>query len=186
MSKIGIITGSTRDTRVNLQVAQYLKDFAQEKFADHEFEIVDIKDYQLPEFNEAIPPAYATERADANVAKFAEKISSLDGFVFVTPEYNRGITSGLKNALDSLSHEWHNKPAGIASYGGQLGAQAAMSLRPILANLKMASVSSQATFSIMTDFENMQTFKPAAYHAGNIEALFADVLLWAKAFETIR
>lgn len=186
MSKIGIITGSTRDARVNLQVAEYLKNFAEEKFSDHQFEIVDIKEYDLPAFNEAIPPAYATERADSQVAKFAEKISSLDGYVFVTPEYNRGITSGLKNAIDSLAHEWHNKPAGISSYGGQLGAQAAMSLRPILANLKLATVSSQTTFSIMTDFENMQTFKPADYHAGNIEALFADVLLWAKAFASIR
>lgn len=186
MSKIGIITGSTRDTRVNLQVAQYLRDFAQKSFQDHEFEIVDIKSYQLPEFNEAVPPAHTKNRQNLQVAKFSQKISSFDGYVFVTPEYNRGITSGLKNALDSLAHEWHNKAAGIASYGGQLGAQAAMSLRPILANLKLATVSSQATFSIISDFENRQIFKPAEYHTETIKALFMDVLLWSKAFESIR
>ena len=186
MSKIAIITGSTRDNRVNLQVAEYLLNFAQTNFPDHQFEIVDIKEYDLPTFNEAMPPGFTTERNHPNVKRFSQKISESDGFIFVTPEYNRATSSSLKNAIDSLYHEWNHKPAGIASYGGQLGASAATSLRSILANLKVATVASQATFSIMTDFENMAAFKPAEYHAGSIKGLFEDILLWSKAFESIR
>ena len=88
--------------------------------------------------------------------------------------------------MDSLYHEWNNKAAGIASYGGQLGASAAFGLRPALANLKLATVASQATFSLMTDFKNMSDFQPADYHANSIKALFEDVLLWAQAFASIR
>lgn len=186
MTKIALVTGSTRDNRVNRQVADYLLDFAVKNYPDHLFEIVDIKEYDLPTFNEPTPPGFTTERNHPSVKKFSDKIQEFDGYIFVTPEYNRGITSSLKNALDSLFFEWNNKSAGIASYGGQLGAQAAMSLRPILANLKLASVSSQATFSIMTDFVNMSEFKPADYHAGSIKSLFDDVILWAKALKTIR
>lgn len=55
MTRIGIITGSTRDVRVNLQVAEWVKDFADNKDIDAEFEIVDIKESGLGRFNEAIP-----------------------------------------------------------------------------------------------------------------------------------
>lgn len=186
MSKIAIVTGSTRDSRVNLQVAEYLLKFAQENFADHTFELVDIKEYDLPILNEALPPAFTTERNHPNVKRFSEKIQEFDGYIFVTPEYNRATSPSLKNALDSLYHEWNNKAAGIASYGGQLGASAAFGLRPVLANLKLATVASQATFSLMTDFKNMSDFQPADYHANSIKALFEDVLLWAQAFASIR
>ena len=57
MTKIGIVTGSTRESRVNMQVAEWLKDFAEKLNTDAEFEIVDIKDYEAPLFKEAVPPA---------------------------------------------------------------------------------------------------------------------------------
>ena len=46
MVKIGIITGSTRDSRVNLKVAEWVKSIA-DKRTDAEYESVDIKDYNL-------------------------------------------------------------------------------------------------------------------------------------------
>ena len=33
------------------------------------------------------------------------------------PEYNRGYSAPLKNALDYLYPEWHHKPVGFVSYG---------------------------------------------------------------------
>ena len=99
MSKIAIVTGSTRDTRVNLQVAEYLLKFAQENFADHTFELVDIKEYDLPILNEALPPAFTTERNHPNVKRFSEKIQEFDGYIFVTPEYNRATSPSLKKCF---------------------------------------------------------------------------------------
>lgn len=51
---------------------------------------------------------------------FRKVIEDLDGFIFVTPEYNRSIPALLKNALDVASrpagfNKWSGKPAGIIS-----------------------------------------------------------------------
>ena len=60
MVNIGIILGSTRDARVSRQVAEYVLE--KTKNVDTaEFEIVDIKDYDLPLFNETVPPAMANK-----------------------------------------------------------------------------------------------------------------------------
>jgi len=49
--------------------------------------------------------------------RWAEKIGSFDAYIFVTPEYNHGISGALKNAIDFLCQEWNNKAAGFVSYG---------------------------------------------------------------------
>ena len=53
---------------------------------------------------------------------WAAKIGSFDGYVFVTPEYNHGISGALKNAIDFLFREWNDKAAGFVSNGGAGGA----------------------------------------------------------------
>lgn len=50
MVKIGIIVGSTRDGRVSIQVADWVKSFTTDR-TDAEFEVIDIKDYNFDEFN---------------------------------------------------------------------------------------------------------------------------------------
>lgn len=57
MVRIGIITGSTRDLRVNTQVAEWVKSIADQR-TDAEFELVDIKDYNLPRYNESVPAVF--------------------------------------------------------------------------------------------------------------------------------
>ncbi len=142
MVKIGIITGSTRDSRVNIQVAEWVKSIADQR-TDVEFELVDIKDYNLPKFNEPIPAIMSQDYQAPEAKVWSEKISELDGFVFVTPEYNKAITSGLKDAIDYLYVEWNHKAAGIVSYGSTLGVSAANNLRLILTVPKVATVGTQ-------------------------------------------
>src|SRR5690606_23460494 len=98
MVKIGIITGSTRDARVNIQVAEWVKSIA-DKRNDAEFELVDIKAYNLPKFNEPVPAIMSQDYQAPEVKAWSEKISELDGFVFITPEYNKAVSSGLKDAI---------------------------------------------------------------------------------------
>ena len=120
MVKIGILTGSTRDSRVNSQVAEWVKSMA-DKRGDADYELVDIKDYNLPRFNEPIPAIMSQDYTTPEAHVWSKKINELDGFIFVTPEYNKAITSGLKDAIDYLYVEWNNKAAGIVSYGSTLG-----------------------------------------------------------------
>lgn len=39
-------------------------------------------------------------------------VGSFDGYVFVTPEYNHGISAALKNALDFVYAEWNTQCMG--------------------------------------------------------------------------
>ena len=66
---------------------------------DAEYELVDIKDFELPLLDEPIPPSMGKYQ-QPHTKRWAAKIASLDAFVFVSPEYNHGIPAALKNAID--------------------------------------------------------------------------------------
>jgi NAD(P)H-dependent FMN reductase len=185
MLKIGIITGSTRDTRVNDQVAQWINELAADR-TDAKFEVVDIKSYNLPLYNEPVPAIFSSEYQAPEAKAWSEKINELDGFIFVTPEYNRGITSALKNAIDSLYAEFNNKAAGIVSYGSAGGTTAAQQLRVILSVPQVAVVGSQPALNLFTDFEEMSRFKPADLHIPTVQTLLDQVVSWSTALKTIR
>ncbi|MFD0961682.1 NADPH-dependent FMN reductase [Paenibacillus chungangensis] len=185
MIRIGIITGSTRDARVNVQVAEWVKSIADTR-KDAEFELVDIKDYNLPRYNESVPAIMTKDYQTPEAKVWSEKISELDGFVFVTPEYNRGITSGLKDAIDYLYVEWNNKAAGIVGYGSAGGTTAAQQLRLILTVPQVATVGTQPALNLFTDFEEMRTFKPAAFHQETVQKMLDEVVAWSTALKTIR
>jgi NAD(P)H-dependent FMN reductase len=65
-------------------------------------------------------------------------MAELDGYLFVTAEYNRSITGVLKNALDWAYLEYNRKPAAYLGYGGVGGARAIEQLRLINVELQMA------------------------------------------------
>lgn len=176
--KIGIILGSTRIGRVSPQVGNWVKEIA-DKREDANYEIVDIADFNLPFVGEGT----GKERG---LLAWSEKLSSLDGFVFIVQEYNHSITGALKNALDSARDEWNNKAAGIVSYGSTGGARAAEHLRGILGELLVADVRVNPTLSLFTDFENFKTFKPADLHLGNVNAMLDQTIAWSGALKRLR
>jgi NAD(P)H-dependent FMN reductase len=113
-------------------------------------------------------------------------MGSFDGYVFVTPEYNHGISGALKNAIDFLFAEWNNKAAGFVSYGGVGGARAVEQLRLVLAEVQIATVRNQVLLSMYTDFENFSVFKPASQHEKSVNAMFDQVVAWSSALKTLR
>jgi NAD(P)H-dependent FMN reductase len=117
--KVAIILGSTRPGRLGEPVAKWAFELARKR-SDATFELVDLKEYQLPHLDEPIPPS-AGRYAQAHTKKWAAKIGSFDAFVFVTPEYNHSTSGALKNAIDFLYKEWNNKVAGFVSYGSAGG-----------------------------------------------------------------
>lgn len=185
MLKIGIIIGSTRDGRVSPQVAEWVLGFT-EGHTEAEFEIVDIKDYNFKEFNNVPPAMLKKQYEDADVTRWSKKIDELDGFIFVTPEYNKNISASLKNAIDYLGSEWSNKAAGSVSYGSTLGVAATFALRQTLSNLGVAIVPTFGALNIFTDFKDMTQFSPAEYHNASINMTIDRVVQWSKAMKTIR
>jgi NAD(P)H-dependent FMN reductase len=87
-----------------------------------------IKDFNLPLLDEPVSPIMG-QYSKPHTKVWAAKIGSFDCYVFVTPEYNHGISGALKNAIDFLFREWNDKAAGFVSYGGVGGARAVEQLR---------------------------------------------------------
>jgi NAD(P)H-dependent FMN reductase len=134
--RIGIIIATTRTGRFGDKPAAWIRAIAARR-SDLAFEIVDLRDYPLPLFDEPRSPAYGqSERPE--VKRWQAKLAELDGFLFVTAEYNRSIPAALKNALDYAYAEWNRKPAAFVGYGPIGAARAIEHLRTIAVELQMA------------------------------------------------
>jgi NAD(P)H-dependent FMN reductase len=184
MLRIAIIIGSTRPRRNGEAVAQWVYEIAQKR-RDAEFELIDIKDFNLPLLDEPVPPSlgqYTKEHTKA----WSAKIDSFDAYVFVTPEYNHGTSGALKNAIDFLYKEWNNKAAGFVGYGSALGARAVEHLRLVMGELQVADVRAQVGLSLFTDFENFSVFKPAPQQEQSVNTMLDQVIAWGGALKTLR
>ena len=184
MLKVGIIVGSTRPGRKAAAVAKWAYDLLKSR-KDAEFEIVDIEDYKLPLLDEPVPPLMG-QYSKPHTKTWSAKIASLDGFIFVTPEYNHGTSAALKNAIDFLFHEWNDKAAGFIGYGSAGGVRAVENLRLVMGEIKVAPVRAQVMLSLYTDFENFTIFKPHEHHDKTVHAIADEVVAWGGALKAMR
>jgi NAD(P)H-dependent FMN reductase len=182
--RTAIIIGSTRPGRNGEAVAKWAYDIAQKR-SDAEFELVDIKDFNLPLLDEPVPASMG-QYSKPHTKRWAAKIASFDAYVFVVPEYNHGISGALKNAIDFLFAEWNNKVAGFVSYGGQGGVRSVEQLRLVMSDLQVADVRSQVILSLVTDFENFTIFKPHPRHEKSVNEMLDQVIAWSGALKTLR
>lgn len=129
MTKIAVVVGSTREGRVTDKLAKWV---AKEVSNQAEGEMLDLRDYPMPFLEEAVSPRYNQNRKPTpDVKKWLDKVGQFDGYVFVTPEYNRSTSAVLKNAIDVLDYQLEKKPVALVGHGSSGGAQA-------IANLRMA------------------------------------------------
>jgi NAD(P)H-dependent FMN reductase len=182
--RIGIVIGSTRPGRNGETVARWVSELAAKR-GDADYELVDIKEFDLPHLDEAIPAAMGVYE-HPHTRAWSERIGTFDGFVFVTPEYNSSIPGALKSGLDFLYAEWADKAAGLVSYGVDGGVRAAEHLRQMLGRLKVADVPAQVSLSLFTDFKEMSVFRPAAHHVNAVNAMLDQVNAWASALRPLR
>ena len=135
--KIKIIVGSTRPNRFSEKPSQWIFDLAKKR-ADLDVELLDLRDYPLPFFEEGLPPGLAKDGyTNPAVVKWREKIREADGFIIVTPEYNHGYPAVLKNALDYTYYAWARKAVAFVSWGGAGGARGVEQLRLVTIELDM-------------------------------------------------
>jgi NAD(P)H-dependent FMN reductase len=184
MINVAIILGSTRPGRRAEPIARWIHAIAGKR-GDARFELVDIADFRLPLLDEPMP-AMMQKYTQPHTRKWAAKIDSFDAFVFVTPEYNHGISASLKNAIDFLYREWNNKAAGFVGYGAGEGARGVEQLRLILAEMQVATVRAQVGLSLFTDFENFHTFKPAPNREAAVSSMLDQLVAWGGALKSVR
>ena len=99
--KVGYIIGSLATGSINRKLAKALV-----RLAPHGLELAEIPIRDLPlysyDYDADFPPV---------ARAFKEAIAAVDAVLFVTPEYNRSIPGGLKNAID-----WASRPYGTNAF----------------------------------------------------------------------
>ncbi|CEQ40466.1 SPOSA6832_02086, partial [Sporobolomyces salmonicolor] len=85
-------------------------------------------DAVIPAVRPRSPSALARSYPSAQLAAFSRLVADAPALVILTPQYNHGYPGGLKNALDSLYHEWRAKPVLVVTYGGHGGRKAGAQL----------------------------------------------------------
>lgn len=188
MTKLSIafIVGSSRQGRFADKPAQWLIKIAQGR-QDLSAELLDLRDYPLPLFDEPSPPV-ANPPRDPIALAWAKALERFDGFVFITPEYNQSIPAVLKNALDYAFKEWNLKPAAFAGYGAVGAARAIQHLRLTVAALRMAPIS-KAVHINMVEFQALRENKPFAdfpHLEQSANAMLDELSWWASALKAAR
>ena len=143
MLQLKIIVGSTRPSRFSEKTLPWLKEVV-DKHPEFSSEVLDLREYALPFYDQPISPSQVQNGAYGNeaVRTWAQKIQEADAFLVITPEYNHGPSAVLKNAFDSIYPEWNKKAIGFVAYGSAGGARAVEQLRQVAVELQMASIRS--------------------------------------------
>ena len=116
---IAILIGSLRRDSTNRKIATALNELTAGKLTLNIVEIGDLPLYNQDLDGDTPPPSYTS---------FRNALYNADGFLFITPEYNRSIPGALKNAIDVGSRPYGKsawgaaKPAAIITTSpGQIG-----------------------------------------------------------------
>ena len=99
--KVGYFVGSLAKHSINRLLAKALEKVAPPALALFEIPFKDLPLYSY-DYDADFPPV---------ARAFKDKIAQADALLFVTPEYNRSIPGGLKNAID-----WASRPYGKNSF----------------------------------------------------------------------
>ncbi|MGA9877038.1 MAG: NAD(P)H-dependent oxidoreductase [Solirubrobacteraceae bacterium] len=133
--RIAVVVGSTRPTRICRGIAEWVRGVAQEGSPLH-YELIDLAEIDLPFLDEPLK-ASLHQYEHEHTRVWSRIVSSYDGFVFVFPQYNWGYPAPLKNALDFLYREWHDRPAASVTYGTRGGSKGAQQFHSVLEGVHM-------------------------------------------------
>ncbi|MDG6109903.1 NAD(P)H-dependent oxidoreductase [Dactylosporangium aurantiacum] len=184
MIKIAVVLASTRPGRRGEPVADWVVTHAARR-TDAHFDLLDLAEVDLPPLDEPLPPATGRYTHE-HTRSWAATVAGYDGFVFVTPEYNHSYPGVLKNALDRVCAEWHDKAAAFVSYGFDGGVRAVEALRPVVNALRIAPVPAQVALSLHHDFTGFTELAPAPHQAGALSTALDQLVAWSTALATLR
>ncbi|HTB61912.1 MAG TPA: NAD(P)H-dependent oxidoreductase [Polyangia bacterium] len=185
--KIAVIIGSTRDARFGDKPARWIFDAAVAR-SDLQVELLDLRDFNLPFFNERASNAHVPSQSP-EALRWQEKLAAFDGYIVVTAEYNRSVPASLKNALDQAYKEWNRKPMACVGYGATGASRAIEHLRLIAIELQMAPIRT-GVHILGTDFYGLlrgqKSLDELAYLQPNVANMLHELAWWARALKAAR
>jgi len=185
--RIGIVIGTTRPGRFADKPAEWIEKIARAR-GDLDVEVLDLRDYPMPLFNEAISPGWGPSQ-DPIAQNWQRKIATFDGFIFLAAEYNRGPTAVLKNALDYAYKEWNQKTAAFLGYGGVGGARAIEQLRLHAVELQMAPIRN-AVHILLPDYlaviQQGKSLDELPHLYKSAEEMLNQLVWWTQALKVAR
>lgn len=184
--KLSVIAVSTRPGRAGFPLATWLTEHAQ-AHAGFEVELVDLRDVNLPLFDEPRHPRLRQYEHE-HTKRWSAKVEASDAFVFVTPEYDHGAPPSLINALVYLAQEWAHKPVGFVSYGGPAGGiRAVQMVKPMLSALKMVVMLESVMAPLfMHSIDEQGVFKASEFQDTSAKAMLDALLKWSRALAPMR
>jgi chromate reductase, NAD(P)H dehydrogenase (quinone) len=150
--RVGYLVGSLAQASINRKLAKALVRLAPAELELSEIAIRDLSLYSY-DHDADFPPA---------ARAFKKAIEAADAILFVTPEYNRSIPGGLKNAID-----WASRPHGKNSFARRPSAVIGTSPGKI-----GTAVAQQQLRSVLSFCNSPQMNAPEAYiqfHKGLID-----------------
>jgi NAD(P)H-dependent FMN reductase len=190
MTVISVIVGSTREGRFSEKPAHWILQHLKKR-AEVDARLLDLRDFPMPFFDQAMPPAMPGRMPYENdvVKKWTAAIAQSDGFVFVTPEYNYGPPAVLKNAIDWVYPEWNRKAAAFVSHGSAAGARSVQQLRETSIEIQLAPVRSSVhvpAATLWAHFQGGDVDAGLAELETQAKAMIDDLLWWTEALKTAR
>ena len=151
MSNVLIVIGSARDGRVADKVLGYIQDELK-NHDDITATVADLKIINLPFFDNVASPADPDYIAtDENVIAWSKLVEANDKVLLITPEYNHGLSAIEKNALDTLSKEWKDKPVAAVAYGWTGGSRSIDVLNDLIPQLGAVFLPNPSRLTFMKD-----------------------------------
>jgi NAD(P)H-dependent FMN reductase len=185
--KIAIIISTTRAARFGDKPAKWIYGIAAQR-DDIEVELVDLRDYPMPFFDEVASNAWVPSKNEVAL-RWQKKVAEFDGYIFVVAEYNRGISGVLKNAIDYAYPEWVKKTAAYVGYGSVGAARAIEQLRLVNVELQMAPMRSGVHIQgadFMAVWQQGKDIGELAYLQQNAKDMLDQLVWWTKALKTAR
>jgi NAD(P)H-dependent FMN reductase len=186
-----VILGSTREGRFGEKAAGWALDRLGKKRRDLSVEPIDLRDYPMPFYEQAVSPARGHREYPPEVARWAEKVEAAEGYLIVTPEYNHGYPAVLKNALDQVFPELNRKPVAFVGYGNAGAARAIEQLRLVCVELEMAPLRHAVHIlpAVMIPARQAEgPFDPEVFASldERLDTVVDDLVWWAKALSRAR
>ncbi|RKT55848.1 NADPH-dependent FMN reductase [Saccharothrix australiensis] len=171
--RIAVVVGSTRRGRVGDGIGRWAAEVVGRRQAV-EVRLVDLVDFEFP-------PSYPEQPTPA-MRRFAAHVAWADGFVVVTPEYNRSFPASLKQAIDYAYDEWHAKAAAFVSYGYRsAGVIAVEQLRTVFTELHVMTTRDGVAINLLDDGP-----LESEHHRQAATAMLDQLIWWAAALRAAR